>query len=228
MQEEDHVPVAEERRARGKWAGLDINQIIEAARGLDPDVLTMKAVADRLGVDRKALSYHISDRDTLLGMVAADTVAAGFADVEIATQATWQHACRAYAVALTDSASALGRLADHLRLSNSTYLQFLTPTEALLAKLVGAGFSDETALRLLVMLTNICLSHARDAAFAARADERPRPAQLRRALDDPAARGFDHLERIASAAIDTYGTTQLHLSIDVFLAGAEALLGPGG
>ena len=104
----------------------------------------MKAVADVLGVDRKALSYHVSDRDTLLGFVAADAVLTAFSEVEIA-EAPWQAVCRAYATGLTESVSAAGKLADHIRLTNATALTFLRPTEVLLGRLIQAGFSDETA-----------------------------------------------------------------------------------
>ncbi|GIM93444.1 hypothetical protein [Paractinoplanes toevensis] len=45
-----------------------------AARDMDPATLTMQAVAERLGVDRKALNYHVTDRDGLLELVAQETL----------------------------------------------------------------------------------------------------------------------------------------------------------
>ena len=47
---------------------------------MDPQTLTMQAVADELGVDRKALNYHVTDREGLLRLVAAGRFEATFAE----------------------------------------------------------------------------------------------------------------------------------------------------
>lgn len=70
--------VSSTRRSRGVRAGLDRRQIIDAARTLDPGAVTMQAVADVLGVDRKAVNHHVSDRETLLGLVAVDAFSEHF------------------------------------------------------------------------------------------------------------------------------------------------------
>jgi AcrR family transcriptional regulator len=224
------------RRSRGKRAGLDLARIVEAARSLDPGTLTMQAVADELGVDRKAVNHHVTDRDSLLELVALDSFTAGFAALPITGQ--WQEACRAYARGFTDSVIAIGVLAGHLRLGpaqgakgakgakgaqGALATRFLAPTEAVLAKLIEAGLDDETAVRSLALLTNICLGYARD-AIAFRNGERPRPSQLRSALHETDAGAFTNLARIAASPIDTYDERQLDLSIEVFLRGTEGLL----
>jgi AcrR family transcriptional regulator len=212
------------RRSRGKRAGLDLARIVEAARSLDPGTLTMQAVADELGVDRKAVNHHVTDRDSLLELVALDSFTASFSALPITGE--WREACRTYARGFTDSVIAIGVLAGHLRLGPShgaLATRFLAPTEAVLAKLIGAGLDDETAVRSLALLTNICLGYARD-AIAFRNGERPRPSQLRHALHETDARAFENLARIAASPIDTYDDRQLDLSIEVFLRGTEALL----
>jgi TetR/AcrR family tetracycline transcriptional repressor len=213
------------RRARGTSAGLDIGQIIEAARSLDPDAVTMQAVADALGVDRKALNHHVTDRENLLGLVALDAFSASFSATEIEPRTSWQDACRDYAARLTSSVISAGVLAEHLRPGDSRAGGMLAATEAVLSKLVSAGFDDETAVRLLALLTNLCMSYARDVALASRTGERPRHLMLRDALGDDGAQ-FENLARIVEEGVDTYDARQLDLAIDVFLVGAAAKLPP--
>jgi TetR/AcrR family transcriptional regulator, tetracycline repressor protein len=212
------------RRTRGKHAGLDLARIVETARSLDPNALTIKAVADELGVDRKAISHHVSDRETLLGLVALDAFEAGFSVVRISARTPWQEACRSYAIGMATSAMAVGVLAEHLHLTELRTTRSLEATEALLEKLVGTGFDDETAVRLLALLTNICAAYARDIGLASRDIERPRRLQLREALDERDSQVFENLARIATSPVDTYDEKQLDLSIDIFIRGAEGLL----
>jgi AcrR family transcriptional regulator len=216
--------LAQGRRTRGKHAGLDLAQIVETARSLDPNELTIKAVADELGVDRKAISHHVSDRETLLELVALDAFGASFSVVRISAHTPWQEACRGYAIGMANSVMAVGVLADHLHLVESRTTKSLEATEALLKKLVETGFDDETAVRLLALLTNICAAYARDIGLASRHVERPRRLQLREALDERDSRVFENLARIATSPVDTYDEKQLDLSIDIFIRGAEGLL----
>ncbi|GAA1708485.1 TetR/AcrR family transcriptional regulator C-terminal domain-containing protein [Isoptericola hypogeus] len=212
------------RRAIGVRAGLTLPRIVEAARSLDPDALTMQALADHLGVDRKALNHHVSDRDTLLGLVALDAFTSTFSAVDIAAHTGWQDACRSYARGFTDSAVAAGVLAERIRLTDAYVTKVLEPTEAVLQTMVAAGFDDETAMRTLSALTNICLAHARDVVLASRSNTSPRAAILRDALHERDATKYPTLARIAELPATTYDTTQLDLSIDTFIAGAEARL----
>jgi TetR/AcrR family tetracycline transcriptional repressor len=211
-------------RVQGKHAGLERSQIIEAARSLDPSTLTMKAVADRLGVDRKALHHYVTDRDTLLRLVAEDIFAASFSPAVIAEQSGWQAACRAYAHGIASSAVAVGALSEHLRLDKLLATTMLATTEVVLERLVAAGFTDETAVRSLALLTNLCLAYARDVEVSSRRGEHPRLELLRGALAATGSDRFENLERIAAAAIDTYDSRQLDHGIEVFLRGTEALL----
>jgi TetR/AcrR family tetracycline transcriptional repressor len=213
-------------RVQGKHAGLERSQILEAARSLDPSTLTMKAVADRLGVDRKALHHYVSDRDTLLGLVADDIFAASFSPSQITEQSTWQDACRAYAHGVTASAIAVGALSDHLRFDKLLITTMLATTEVVLGKLVTAGFTDETAVRSLALLTNICVAYARDIEISSRRGEHPRLDLLQGALATNAPHTFENLERIAASPTNTYDDRQLEHSIDVFLRGTESLLLP--
>jgi TetR/AcrR family tetracycline transcriptional repressor len=219
-------PLPQESRVQGKHAGLERSQILDVARSLDPSTLTMKAVADRLGVDRKALHYYVKDRDTLLGLVAEDIFSASFSPTQITAHSRWQDACRDYAHGVARSAIAVGALSDHLRLDKLLITTMLETTEVVLGKLVAAGFDDETAVRSLALLTNICVAYARDIEASSRGAQHPRLDLLQGALKANPSRTFENLARIAASATDTYDHRQLDHSIDVFLRGTESLLPP--
>lgn len=219
--------VSSTRRSRGVRAGLDRRQIIDAARTLDPGAVTMQAVADVLGVDRKAVNHHVSDRETLLGLVAVDAFSEHFSAVRITANSDWKDTCRTYAIGLTDAVITIGSLADHLHLANPLVATMLEATDIVLSTLIDAGADDETALRALVLLTNICLGHARDVTSMASAGVRPRRDLVTKAMSDADAPPFETLERLAAGQIDTYDQRQLELSIDVFVRGTEALLTDG-
>lgn len=218
----DRVP--QTRRSRGVRAGLDRRQIVEAARTLDPDSVTMQAVADELGVDRKAVNHHVSDRETLLGLVAMDAFAESFSAVQIASSSDWKDACRTYAIGFSDAVITIGPLADHLQLDNPLVTTMLQATEIVLNTLIEAGADDATALRSLVLLTNICLGYARDVTSMTRTGVRPRPDLLHKAMSESDAPSVETLARVSSGQIDTYDRRQLEMSIDVFIRGTEALL----
>lgn len=212
------------RRSRGRSAGLSLARIVEAARSLDAGTLTMQAVADELGVDRKAINHHVTDRETLLRLVALDALSDSTSAVDIPAGSDWQEACRSYALAITDHAIAADALADHLRSDSSMLTRFVEPTETVLRKLSEAGFDDEAAVRSLALLTNICVAYARDVVHAARSGARPRRVLIHEALNGRDEREFENLARIVAARIDTYDRRQLEISIEVFLRGAESVL----
>ncbi|WP_405674999.1 hypothetical protein [Streptomyces canus] len=184
----------------------------------------MQAVADKLGVDRKAVNHHVSDRESLLRLVALDAFSQGSSAVDIPVDASWQEACRIYAVAFADSVIATDALAEHLMPDGSLYAQFAEPAEAIAKKLTEAGLDDETTVRSLALLTNICWAYARDALFVSRGGERIRPRLTREAIEGRGQHVFENLARIVERGVDTYDRRQLDLSIEVFLHGTEALL----
>ncbi|MFJ2812618.1 TetR/AcrR family transcriptional regulator C-terminal domain-containing protein [Streptomyces sp. NPDC087294] len=212
------------RRGRGRRAGLDLARIMEAARSLDTGTLTMQAVADRLGVDRKAVNHHVSDRESLLRLLAIDTFSKGSPGVEIPATASWQEACRRYADAFTDRLIAADALAEHLMPDDSLYAPFIEPADAVAQRMTEAGFDDEGAVRCLALLTNLCWAYARDALSVSPHGEGLRP-RLTRALVEGRDPGTcANLTRLVERGVDTYDRDQFALSIEIFLRGAEATL----
>ena len=211
-------------RGVGQYAGLDVPSIIVAARAIEPRNLTMQAVADRLGVDRKALNHHVRDRDTLLELVATAAFTENFAAIGVQVDGRWQDACRAYADAFTESLISIGALSEYFQPGSSLLAGIIDPTEKLLERLLDAGFSEEKAAQTLMLLMVICTGHARHAMVVREIGEHPGLSQLRRALDHTPTQAFRRLLRMADPEIDTSGPGQFEASMDIFVRGAEAVL----
>jgi AcrR family transcriptional regulator len=212
------------KRGRGKRAGLDLAQIVEVARSLAPAAVTMQAVADELGVDRKALNYYVADRESLLKLVATGVFSSSFAAVHISQESSWQEACSAYGRGLADSIIETGVLTEHVRMSTSMAEEFLPPAEAVLGKLIAAGLDEGSAARVLALLSTICTGYASDVVAAASAKEKPLDMRLQQALRDARGQSLKHIERITASTVRTYDRAQLELSIEIFIGGTEILL----
>lgn len=212
------------RRGRGNRAGLDLDQIVEAARSLEPGEITMHAVAARLGVDPKALNHHVGNRENLLRVIAREAFSANFSTVEITAQSPWEDACRTYATGLVDSLIATGGVVGQLPLDDPLIPRALEPTEALLAKWIAAGLELGTAQRALVLLSSICMAFARDFLQADHEAEPLRHRLLRQALSGRDAAQYENLARISADPVDTYNRSQLDFSVDLFIRGTQDLL----
>lgn len=219
----ERTPPAGGRRPVGRRAGLDLRRIIDAARSLGTETLTVQAVADKLGVDRKAVRHHATDRETLLKLMALDAFSENSSDIDIPADCSWQEACRVYALGFADNVIAMDALAEHLRLDHALLAKLGVPTEAVAKKLTEAGFDDESALRVLALLTNVCMAYAQDVVFVSRSGERPRRLMAREALSGH-EREFENFARMVALSIDTYDRKQLEMSVEIFLSGIEAVL----
>lgn len=218
------TPKPQTPRKPGKRAGLDLQKIVEAARLIDASELSMQSLADSLSVDRKALNYHVKDKQTLLGLVAMDTFSARFSGTDVSEAASWEEACRIYGMGFFEGVLGVGGLAEYLWFGGSVAAWALEPSEALFQRLHEAGFSDEGATRLVATLISMSLSHARDAAQAAAEGGRPRTRALKQALQDAEPSAYPNLRRIAELGVDTYGDTQMQAMLDMLINGARALL----
>lgn len=210
-----------DRRTPGSRAGLSLEQIVAEARRLDPSTLTMRGLAKKLHVDHKALNHYVRDRDSLMGILAWDAFSTHASAIDLTGD--WRAGCQGYAYGCADAAVAVGSLAGHLKLNGAPFTNFLETSESLIALLLASGFDDETALRSVALLTNICLAYAQDVVGASVANQRRRRDSLRAALVNGADPALPNLSRILAEEIDTYDRKQLELSVTVFIAGMESL-----
>ncbi|WP_126243045.1 hypothetical protein [Burkholderia gladioli] len=211
-------------RVRGERAGLDLLKIMEATRTLDAASISMQSLADVLSVDRKALHYHVKDRQSLLQLIAMDRFSRQFSDGDIIAAENWQEACRRFARGFVDGVLSIGSLAEHLWFGDLLMASVMKPGEALFEQFHKASFDDEVTIRLTTMLATICLGHARDIIQSQETSERPRAFSLARALEKTSENDLPNLRRISNIGLNTYTRQQLDFSVDVFISGAELFL----
>jgi len=211
------------RRGRGGRAGLTRASIVEAARGLDADNITVKAIADLLGVDRAAVHHHVSDLDTLRELVALDAFSVSFAPLSIPAEADWRDACRLLALSMHDAVVASRGLGAYVRLTSADVV-LLQPVEQTLRIMMAAGFDDETAARSLAALAGLAATVARERLLAERPSGHPQVPELQQALDEHRDADFTILRRLARADLVSYNDAQLQASIDLLLDGMAARL----
>lgn len=219
-------------RKRGGPLRITRRRIVEAARGMDPQTLTMQAVADELGVDRKALNYHVTDRDGLLRLMAVDvfemTAAEAFESYFEASGMPddWRAAIRTWAVTVRDSMVASGFVSTYFPLGTDS-LKVLQPAEIVLQQLLQAGFDLRTAGRALTFVTSFAMGVGRDLLLQKQAGEHPQAPEVRRLLelggdsgDYEAFRALVQLEINSPADVDD----QFEFEVEVFIAGMEQRL----
>jgi TetR/AcrR family transcriptional regulator, tetracycline repressor protein len=226
----DTVNSGSRGRKRGGPRRVDRARIIEAAKSLDPQTLTMQAVADVLGVDRKALNYHVTDRDNLLRLVAEDSFESAFADnfgiyfsVPENVAADWRDALRAWAVAVRDSLAANGVLAAYYRITTDN-LAIFEPVELVLKRLRDAGFDETTASRSVLLATHLAMAVGRDIVMENQLGVHPQVSEVRRLLAEaeegdgyPGMRGMAATELNGPADIGA----QFEFEIDILIQGLE-------
>ncbi|WP_018636525.1 TetR/AcrR family transcriptional regulator C-terminal domain-containing protein [Parafrankia elaeagni] len=183
------------RRRPGRPPRLSRQMVIDAAIALDPGTLTLQAVADRLGADRKAVSYYVSGREELLELVTAQALAAELEHLHI-PEGSWQEAVRVYArgvrrVLLREASLSL--LIDRLPGAG-----VLVPADALLARLLDAGFDEDRASHALTLITRVVFSNAKDILFAARFARHPTVTEVQRILAELPADRLPHLRRVSA------------------------------
>jgi TetR/AcrR family transcriptional regulator, tetracycline repressor protein len=221
-------------RKRGGTLRISREGILDAAKKFDPQTITMQAVADELGVDRKALNYHVTDRDGLLRLVAADVFESNFMEAfyrhfdvaESVQPGVWRKAMYAWASAVRDGLAAAGVLANYFVI-NSDNLSVFEPAEIVLQQMQGAGFDATSASRGLIFMTHFAMGVGRDEVLRKQLGTHPQSAEVHRLLDPPGeAERFEALRVMMSADLNSAddAQAQFDFEIDIFIRGMEQLV----
>ncbi|MCK9925339.1 TetR/AcrR family transcriptional regulator C-terminal domain-containing protein [Frankia sp. AgPm24] len=173
------VAPAAGRRGPGRPPRLNRELIVAAAAEIDPEALTLQAVADRLGVDRKAINYHIPGRDELLALVAERSLVAELGQLVLPLD-DWPQATRVFATGLR--AALLSSNSLSLYVSTLPSAGVLRPADQLLHALLGAGFDDAAAGRALTLICAAVFEDARAELLARRFGQHPTEVASRRVL----------------------------------------------
>jgi len=218
VQEADNVA---KPRQRGRPRQITREGIVSAARTLAPEQLTMQAVAEVLGVDPKALNYHVGDRDALRELVAVDAFVVELGRMEVPTAGDWRDVLRCYAAALRDAHVSLGVLATYFRLPASS-LAALEPIERVLQVLVDAGFSADDAGRILRLVSELGHAAGREAVVLSQSRGHPYVSEVTTALNTAAAEDFPLLRQVVAARdADPDDEQHLDFSLNAIFAGLQ-------
>ena len=209
-------------RTRGRPARISRERIIAVARTIAPEALTMQKVADVLGVDPKALNYHVGDRDGLRQLVVLDVFESELRRVKIPGGGDWRDVVRAYVHALREATIKLGVLAVAIHLPESHGLGALDPVESVLQALVGAGLDIEKAGRTLTFITELAYAAGRDALRMAENPVHPDVPAISTALRSAAADDFPVLRQVVAAKAGAGPDEgQFEFSLELVITGLE-------
>lgn len=186
----------------------------------------MQAVAGALGVDPKALNYHVGDREGLRELVALDVFESELRRVQLPADGDWRVVARSFAAAIRDAYVKVGVLAATFHLPAATGLTALAPVECLLQALVDAGFDAVQAGRALTQISETAYAAGRTAVLAAQHKVHPNVPEIADALEHAAEQEFSILRQvIESTGADRDGADQFEFSLSVVIAGLERMLG---
>ena len=221
------------KRRRGRPLRIDRSQIIRVARTLDPQTMTMQAIADELGVDRKAINYHVSDRDGLRRLVATDVFEQHFEEafvghLEVADRVVpddWRSSVRAWAAAIRDGMVATGDVTNYYRIEGGNVAIFGS-VELVLQRMLAAGFDIATASRGLVFLTRFAMGVGRDMVLEKQIGEHPQGPEVKQALAAADPEDYAALRMLIEAGYNDAGDieTQFDFEVETFIEGMERRL----
>jgi len=211
------------RARRGRPPRIHREQIVEVASSFDAEILTMQAVADALGVDRKAINYHVSSRGDLLELVASEIFRVHMERVVVSADGDWRDVVRAFAGGMRDAVVATGSFAPYFKLPPGRLLGALEPVERVLQSLVRAGFDEFDAARTVNFVTEFVSTAARR-QLAARGPAHTEVVQIQKILDQLPADELPVLRRVVSGHTDDWADSAVDFHLDVVIAGLGQLL----
>ena len=188
--------------------------------------LTMQAVADALGVSRKALHYYVGDREGLLTLVVFELFDQQLNGVELPSDGDWRAVLSAYAVAYRDGLVEVGAVTDFTQLHGLSVEAALALAERVLDALLTAGFDPDSARYGLTAASNIAQSAAQAIVAQTAAGEHRHRAQTSAALQREPHDTYPALRRVLASA-DSQGhdaERQFEFELDLLIAGLDRLL----
>lgn len=213
-------------RARGRPPRISRDQIVAAARSIATSDLTMQAVADALGVSRKALHYYVGDRAGLLTLMVLDQFERELAPVELPTDEDWRATLRAYAVAFRDGLIRVGAATDFTQLRGLSTAAALALADHVLDALLSAELDPDSARHGLTAASNIAQSAAQTVVAQTGSGAHRHRAETAEALLREPQDTYPALRRVVESAEATEhdAETQFEFELDVVIAGLDRIL----
>jgi AcrR family transcriptional regulator len=210
---------------RGRPAQISREQIVAAARELGPADLTMKTVAEMLGVTRKALNYYVNDRAGLVELVVLDRFEAQLDEVRLPEGGDWHELLRAYADAIRGGIIEVGELATHYPVSGLATPAALGIAERVLQSLVAAGFDVDAAGMALTLVNDAATDAGRQVLLLDDRRVHPMVPSTLDALASAPAADLPLLRQLTTVrGGGDYLDDQFVFTISVLISGLERLL----
>jgi TetR/AcrR family transcriptional regulator, tetracycline repressor protein len=210
---------------RGRPRLVDREKIIRAARLHDPATLTMQALAEDIGVDRKTLHYHVESRASLMRMVAADAFRDAVSSHHFTAEGDWRKAIKSFAHITRDAVTAAGAWASYVEFESDEDLEAVRPAEAATMALVDAGLSEPDAGRVITMLAELAFASARSISDLALRGTAPQEELLERALNRAPAGEFALTRRLlGNRPTAPDGDEHFAFQLDLITLGVEKML----
>jgi TetR/AcrR family tetracycline transcriptional repressor len=186
----------------------------------------MKAVAAAMGVSRKALHYHVSDREGLLNLVVIDHFESELKATELPRGADWRATLRAYAHALHHGIVQVGVTATHAHLRGIGGTASMALAEDVLQSLLNAGFDDLKARRALTAISGLATTAGHTELLKQQGGVTPQEAEVADALRQAPESQFPALRRaVVCAHAEGQGVSdQFHFELELTIAGLTLLL----
>jgi TetR/AcrR family transcriptional regulator, tetracycline repressor protein len=215
-------------RTRGRPPRISRDQIVAAARSISTSDLTMQAVADALGVSRKALHYYVGDRAGLLTLMVLDQFERELAPVELPTD-DWRATLWAYAVAFRDGLIRLGiedQATDFTRLRGLSTAAALALADRVLDALLSAGLDPDSARHGLTAASNIAQSAAQTVVAQTGSGVHRHRAETTEALMQEPEGNYPALRRVLESAETTEqdAQTQFEFELSAVIADLDRIL----
>jgi TetR/AcrR family transcriptional regulator, tetracycline repressor protein len=209
---------------RGRPPQISREQIVAAARSVPREQLTMKAIADALGVSRKALHYHVGDKEGLLNLVVAELFEAELANISL-PDADWRVVLRAWAHAFRDGVLQVGVAATYVQLHGMAGMTAMKLSERVVQSLFDAGFDANLARRGLSVISNVAMMHANIGLVKAQHQGMyPQEAELADVLGQSFAEQFPALRQILAFVQNEGPDDQFEFELNLAIRGLERLL----
>ncbi len=212
-------------RRRGRPPRISVDMIVAVTREIPARDVTVQAVADALGVDRKAVHYYVRGREELLALVAAELVGENVQRIAISADDDWRDVLRGFAVGMRDAIVDTGSYSHYLDMP-TLFLAAIDVVEISLSALLRAGFAELEAGHTLNFVAEF-VSESAAVEVASRSGARtPISPRSRPRSSSVSVNTRPALERVIAVAGSTadWGDTLRDFDIEVAISGLEALL----
>lgn len=205
----------------GRPPRVSVAAIIEAAREIGLERVTLKEVAERLGVALATLYRHVKNRDELVRLAAFE--AALERRLPDSAHAHWTELATRYAETLFESFVAEPQMIAELLKGRIGPHAEVDVLEQFLTEITKHGFSEEEGVQLFHAIGTLTIGAAAGAIGwkASRSAGMPWTTSLRHTLAERDAEELPRVRRVFPRALDT-DPHQWRPALDALLAGVAA------